>query len=135
MITWTDDRLSFGIPIIGCPDYMKLIRGRAAKLSLPLEPPYVPAQLVETINRKDPATKPFDQLDATNPFLGKRILVLSGANDKLVPWNASRSFVESLEVGNEGIKKVIVQTGVGHECTKEMLEELANFVGEEYLRN
>lgn len=131
---WTDDRLSFGAPIIGCPDFMTLIRGRALKLHLPPEPPYFPTHLAEIVNRNDPAGKPFDRLDTANPFLGKKILVLSGANDKLVPWDASRQFVESLEVGDKGIKKVIVQAGVGHECTSEMLEELAKFVGDEYLR-
>lgn len=129
-----DDRISFGAPIIGCPDYLKLMQGRAKKLSIPIAPPYFPTSLVELVRRQDPAAKPFNRLDDSNPYLGKKILVLSGAADKLVPWEASKSFVEALAVGPDGTKKVVVQEGVGHECTQEMLEELGRFVGKEYLR-
>lgn len=131
---YVDERVSFGIPIIGCPDYLRLMRGRAMKQSIPITPPYFPQGLIELVNRKDPVAKAFDRADDSNPFLGKKILVLSGAVDKLVPWEASRNFVERLEVGPKGVKKVIVQEGVGHECTEEMLEEVSRFVAEEYLR-
>ncbi|KAF9452323.1 alpha/beta-hydrolase [Macrolepiota fuliginosa MF-IS2] len=134
IILGQDDRVSFGVPIIACPDYLKLMRGRAKKRSIPYAPPYFPASLVALINKRDPVTKAFDRLDDANPFLGKKILVLSGGADKLVPWEASRSFVEALEVGSNGVKKVIVQEGIGHECTKEMLEALSTFIAEEYLR-
>ncbi|KXN84560.1 hypothetical protein AN958_12306 [Leucoagaricus sp. SymC.cos] len=129
-----DKRISFGIPIIGCPDYLKLMRGRAARFSIPVAPPYFPTGLLDMIARDDPAARPFDQLDASNPFLGRKILVLSGGADKLVPWDASKDFVEALEVGLNGVKKTMVYEGVGHECTKEMLEDLADFVVEEYMR-
>jgi len=63
----------------------------------------------------------------SNPFLNKRILVLSGAADKLVPWSASETFVNNLKVGS-GIKKVVLEDGAGHEVTAKMVEEASAFV-------
>ena len=42
----------------------------------------------------------------------------------------SESFVDALEVGPEGVKKVFLQEGVGHTCTDEMVDKAAAFVGE-----
>ncbi|KAF7773310.1 hypothetical protein Agabi119p4_5477 [Agaricus bisporus var. burnettii] len=128
-----DERISFGIPIIACPDYLKLMEKRASRFSLPIAPPYFPASLIELVRRRDPVMKAFDRVDDANPYLGKKVLVLSGGADKLVPWEASREFVEKLAVGPSGVKKVLVVEGVGHECTPEMLATAGQFVGEEIL--
>jgi len=109
------------------------MQARAIKYSVPREPPFFPAGLVEMVARNDPVATPYDQVDATNAFLGKKILVMSGADDKLVPWEMSRDFVERLEVGPNGVKKWMLLAGVGHECTDSMLGALGRFVGEEYL--
>jgi predicted esterase len=79
----------------------------------------------ETVQKLDP---PFLIRDGENPFLGKRVLVLSGEIDRLVPWDASKEFVERLEVGQDGVKKVSLYRGVGHECTDEMVKEMAEFI-------
>ena len=79
------------------------------------------------VDAYDPASFAFREKDVTNPFLGKRILVLSGAKDKLVPWSTSREFVEGLEVG-DGVKKVVLEENAGHECTPAMIQEAALFV-------
>jgi hypothetical protein len=42
----------------------------------------------------------------------------------------SEPFVDALEVGPEGVKKIFVQEGVGHACTNEMVDEAAAFVGQ-----
>lgn len=86
--------------------------------------------MITLINTSDPASKDFKSLNSSNPFLGKKILVLSGKEDPLVPWSASEAFVDALEVGPEGVKKVFVQEGVGHDCTKEMVGEAAGFIGQ-----
>lgn len=57
-------------------------------------------------------------------------MVLSGKEDPLVPWSTSQAFVDALEVGPEGVKKVVVQEGVGHAYTKEMVLEAASFIGQ-----
>ena len=43
---------------------------------------------------------------------------------------ASEKFVESLEVGPQGKKVVIVEKGVGHKCTDSMQKEAAKFIVE-----
>jgi predicted esterase len=76
---------------------------------------------------------PYRSLDSSNPFIGKKILVLSGGEDTLVPWSMSHAFVEGLEVGEMGVKKVVIQENTGHECTNEMVEEMAVFIRAEVL--
>ncbi|OBZ72627.1 hypothetical protein A0H81_07458 [Grifola frondosa] len=117
----------------GCPDYLTLISKRAKAHSLPFGPPYIPKSLADLIKQADPAAAPYTTADASNPFLGKKILVLSGKDDRIVPWSASKDFVENLNVGAHGVKKVVVHPGVGHECTDEMVQEMAAFIWNEAL--
>jgi pimeloyl-ACP methyl ester carboxylesterase len=125
-----EPRLSLGIPIIGCPDYMKLISQRAASSDIPFSPPYFPTSFQTYVRTHDPAQLAYRAKDASNPFLGKKVLVLSGKEDKLVPWVASAEFVEGLEVGEGGVKRVVVEEGAGHEWTKGMQREADVFVRE-----
>ncbi|KAG1836212.1 hypothetical protein DFJ58DRAFT_917733 [Suillus subalutaceus] len=81
--------------------------------------------LLQNIYRN--ARLPYRAKDASNPFLGKKVLVISGKEDKLVPWVTSAEFVDGLEVGEGGIKRVVVEEGAGHECTSGMLK--LNFEG------
>ena len=46
----------------------------------------------------------------------------------------SEPFVDKLEVGPEGVKKVFLQKGVGHTCTDEMVDEAASFIGQYLLK-
>ncbi|EMD33315.1 hypothetical protein CERSUDRAFT_87199 [Gelatoporia subvermispora B] len=129
----TEPRIKLGIPIIGCPDYLALMTDRAVKNGLSTGPPYFPDALVALVKKDDPASAPYTSTGAENPFLDKKVLVLSGGDDKLVPWAASQTFVDTLEVGPRGVKKVVVAPGVGHECTPDMVKEMAKFVWEEAL--
>ena len=61
------------------------------------------------------------------------MLVLAGADDAIVPWAASRAFVEALDVGREGRKEVVVVRGARHEFTDGMREEMFRFFWEEAL--
>ncbi|KIM40446.1 hypothetical protein M413DRAFT_445902 [Hebeloma cylindrosporum] len=123
-----EPRVQVGIPIIGCPDYIELIKHRAKASNIPFTAPYIPSSLLKLIEVSDPASRNHGSLDGSNPFLGKKILILSGEKDTLVPWAASKKFVEGLEVGPDGEKKVILQKGVGHKCTDEMVEQTATFI-------
>lgn len=128
---FTDDRVTTGIPIIGCPDYSKLIAYRAKQNDVDLKGKYYPKDLKDLVAKMDPASL---VQGVTNPFLGKKVLVLSGADDTLVPWTASEEFVtQRLSVGANGLKKVIVYEGVGHECTERMVQEIAAFVADNCL--
>ena len=106
---------------------------RALKNGLTTGVPHFPDALLAVIARDDPARSSYTSAGPENPFLGKKVLVLSGGDDKLVPWAASQTFVDALEVGPQGVKKVVVAPGVGHECTPEMVREMAQFVWEEAL--
>lgn len=117
----------------GCPDYLALISIRATQKDIPFEPPYIPKSFRALVIEQDPATAPYKAADTSNPFYGKKILVLSGAEDKLVPWSASKDFVDNLNVGPDGAKEVIVAPGVGHECTKDMMREMSRFIWEKAL--
>lgn len=128
-----DPRIQVGIPIIGCPDYMELMKYRANSSGVSLEAPYMPASFSKLVESVDPASKDFTSTKAHNPFIGKKILVLSGEEDPLVPWVASKKFVERLEVGAQGSKRVFLQKGVGHACTEEMVAEAGRFIEAELL--
>jgi dipeptidyl aminopeptidase/acylaminoacyl peptidase len=122
-----EPRIHIGIPICGCPDYLTLLERRAEYLGVPRTPPYFPASLRALVRAND--TVP----DAAAAFAGKRMLVLAGADDKLVPWEASRTFVEALDVGRGGRKVVMVVPGVKHEFTDGMRGEMFQFFWEEAL--
>ncbi|KAH9481523.1 hypothetical protein JR316_0006050 [Psilocybe cubensis] len=127
-----DPRITVGIPIIGCPDYLELMKYRANESGVSLEAPYMPVSFFKLIKSVDPASKEYASITAANPFLGKKILVLSGEKDPLVPWVASEKFVDRLEVG-DGSKRVFLQKGVGHKCTEEMVSEACSFIEAELL--
>ena len=108
---------------------MSLITGRADAAGLSLDDPkYMPDSLLRQINLLDPASAPYMAKDMTNPFFGKKILVLSGGSDKLVPWICSQKFIEGLEVGENGIKKVLVEDGVGHTFSPTMKAKMIEFL-------
>jgi len=124
-----EPRVSLGIPIIGCPDFLSLMEGRAKASGIPLTAPYLPDSLRTYIKQHSPTATSYDTTSTTNnPFLKKDILVLSGAVDKLVPWECSRPFVEALVVGEYATKRVVLQEGAGHEVTPEMQTHAADFV-------
>ncbi|KAG0700573.1 Alpha/Beta hydrolase protein [Suillus ampliporus] len=125
-----EPRLTVGIPIIGCPDYTKMMSRRAVLSEVPFKPPYYPDSLKAYVDANDPATFPYRAKDQSNPFLGRKILVLSGAKDMVVPWVASVEFVENLEVGEGGIKRFVLEEDAGHECTPRMQREAGSFVKE-----
>jgi len=130
-LSFTEPRLSVGIPIIGCPDYLALMHNRAEASGLQFGPPILPDSLLELIKKESPVCTP---VEGKNPFFGKKILVLAGGKDELVPWVFSESFVERIETGEEGVKKVVVYPDVGHEFTATMEENVVDFVWEEGCR-
>jgi len=123
-----EPRVNIGVPIIGCPEYLSLMGPRAQASGLTVTPPHFPASFIDYVKTHDPSSAEVSSDDPSqNPFIGKHILVLSGADDQLVPWSASKKFVDALQVGN-GTKKVVVEERAGHECTPRMVQTLASFV-------
>lgn len=103
-----EPRVSIGVPMIGMPDMSKLLARRTAANFLPNAPPAVPGSLRAHIARTDPAAVAQANAAAAagagggvqppNPYWGKKILVLSGREDKLVRWEYSADFVDALVV-------------------------------------
>ena len=69
-----------------------------------------------------------------NPYVDKKILVLSGEVDKTVPWACGGEVVQNLNVGAKGMKKVVVYPGVGNTCMDAMVIEMAEFLWEHALK-
>jgi len=136
--TWvslrTEPRIRLGVPIIGCADYLKLMSARAASAGVSVTAPHFPDSLLDIVKATDPVYTSYkDSSASTNPFFGKKILALAGADDKLVPFSATEKFFNDLNVGAEGKKKLVVAPGVGHECTSDMVKEMADFIWDESL--
>lgn len=108
-----------------------MMQDRAKASGLEFGPPILPDSLLEVIKRESPISTPVAD---RNPFFGKKILVLAGGQDELVPWVFSKSFVERIEVGEEGVKEVLVYKDVGHAFIAPMEEDVANFVWEKGCR-
>jgi hypothetical protein len=141
--TTKEPRIRIGIPICACPDYLALIERRAEHQGIPRAPPYIPSSLralvcahaattTITTTTPDKPDVPGDPASAS-VYSGKSVLVLSGADDTIVPWEVSRAFVEALDVGRSGRKEVMVVSGAKHEFTEEMREEMFRFFWEEAL--
>ncbi|KAN0066510.1 hypothetical protein ACQY0O_000604 [Thecaphora frezii] len=133
--TWhvlaNEPRIRIGVPFIGMPDYNRLLNSRTKTSFVTNGPPYVPATLKALVSQIDPSSTAHDSFDpAKNPFWGKKICVLSGAEDRLVLWDWNETFLKNLVVGEpsgprgemEGLK-VHRYAGVGHEVTEDMVEE------------
>ncbi|KAJ7211481.1 Alpha/Beta hydrolase protein [Mycena haematopus] len=123
-----DPRIKIAIPIIGCPDYLKLMGPRAATHGIAIGPPHFPESLLQAIRATGPTAVPYTSPGPENPFLGKKVLVLCGRNDTLVPWAASQAFVEGLDVGSTGRKEYIIYDGVGHEVPPPMVDAAVSFI-------
>jgi pimeloyl-ACP methyl ester carboxylesterase len=128
MVAAAEPRVKLAIPIIGCPDYLALMEPRAAAHGIGMGPPYFPESLLKVIRTRALTALPYTSKGAENPFLGKKVLVLSGGSDPLVPWVASEAFVEGLEVGPAGTKEFIVFEGVGHMVPPPMVQAAVRFV-------
>ncbi|CAE6472211.1 unnamed protein product [Rhizoctonia solani] len=122
-----DPRLSVCIPIIGSPDFLEIATPRNNLMGLPLVSSYMTSATRSHILKNDPVSGRRSSL-RPDPFMNKRILALAGAHDGMVPFLATRQFLDRINVGPLGTKQLIIQQGVGHQCTREMVVEMAKFV-------
>jgi len=136
--TWlvlrNEPRVNIGIPIIGCADYLSMIKKRAENYKVDFRPPLFPDHMRKLIAQFDPAAAPHPSTSGENPFLGKKILALSGGKDPLVPFDPMREFFQNLNVGSGGIKQVIIEPETPHAYTDSMALELSKFVWEHALK-
>ncbi|SCZ99637.1 BZ3500_MvSof-1268-A1-R1_Chr3-1g06176 [Microbotryum saponariae] len=124
-----EPRITLGIPIVGSPDMLTLLTARARSLDLAIEAPHFPSRLLELWQRLDPIHAP------PKAYEGKRILILSGAEDELVNFvkGGTDDFVSSKlnkAVGKNGCVQVWVQEKTGHTYSQEMIERTCRFLVE-----
>ncbi|KAJ9125549.1 hypothetical protein QFC22_000511 [Naganishia vaughanmartiniae] len=129
-----EPRVTIGIPIIGCPDYYSMLSERIARKppsngQRTLVGPAFPPSFAQLVAKDDPCAIDYASHDpAVNPYIGKQILVLGGQDDKLVPPKFGEKMYEGLYVGEDGAKNMIIQEGVGHRLSKEMIERVGEWI-------
>lgn len=132
-----DPRITVGVPIIGCCDYLCLMRNRVqGMLAKPTSDPDDVAEAREEEERYLPEAlkRVLRQLDAggmgepaVERLKGRKLLVLCGADDRLVPYHCSQPFIERLQQAMAatsdlgGLCEVVVEEGKGHELTDTMV--------------
>ncbi|KAG8745577.1 hypothetical protein FRC11_013036 [Ceratobasidium sp. 423] len=128
-----DPRLSVCLPIIGSPDFLDIATARNNLMGIPLVSSYMTSATRNYILKNDPVPHRRNSL-RPDPFMNKHILALAGAQDGMVPLLATRQFLGRINVGPLGTKRLIIQQGVGHQCTREMVIEMAELVWNVALR-
>lgn len=126
-----DARISVGVSIIGCGDYLSLMTHRASNMKPPVPLPpasqeFLNDQLLALLSTHDPVNKP-------HMFKNRPLLLLNGGSDRLVPAACNQAFVDKLSkiYGEEARDKfeVIVEEGVKHEVTDSMKAKCAEWIG------
>ncbi|KAG8169497.1 hypothetical protein KVR01_000242 [Diaporthe batatas] len=159
---FAEPRITAGVSIIGCPDFQLLMKDRARLSKLPtydrsaagagfLGSRDFPPGLVAQCARFDPkgilfgAGEVAEAPDAAEqarlrPILdarvrGKKLLMCTGGDDKLVPWRCSEPFTRFFTGAADGWYKDSglvadnrVYAGVGHECSPGMVVDAVRFV-------
>ncbi|KAI5475082.1 hypothetical protein MNV49_001958 [Pseudohyphozyma bogoriensis] len=122
-----DPRITLGIPIISSPSVATLLTHRAttlpSSLSSKLPSPPFPTTLSTLISSYDPINVP------RSVWKGRKILVLCGKDDKLVPFveGGLDKFVNELKEDGVDVE-CVVEDGVGHKLSKAMVERSCAFV-------
>ncbi|KAI1270670.1 hypothetical protein F5Y18DRAFT_369138 [Xylariaceae sp. FL1019] len=164
-VTWqllfAEPRVTAGVVVIGCPDYMNLMKDRARRSKLQtytedegasfIGSKDFPESLVAMCKKFDakgtlfgtgevPKTPSAAEKDRIRPMLdsrikGKRIQILSGGADKLVPYKDGKDFLDFFKDATSGWWKegnVYVEDNlypkVGHKFEDEMLKDATRFV-------
>jgi hypothetical protein len=133
-----DPRIAVGVPIIGCCDYLSLMRNRlrgsdeAINEETEAERKYLPDGLKSALRLLDAGGM---GEPAVQRLKTRKLLVLCGSDDRLVPYHCSQPFIERLQRAmadeleaaadhlhhQSGVCEVVVETGKGHELTDSMV--------------
>ncbi|KAK1771122.1 hypothetical protein QBC33DRAFT_232992 [Phialemonium atrogriseum] len=164
-LMFADPRVRAGVVVIGCPDYMGLMSDRARLSKLPtylaaddgasfIGSKDFPTALVEACKKSDPKAICFGTDPVPSPstplpeaerqrlglilgqrVLGKRFLLCSGGDDKLVPYKCAQPFVDWfrdatatwLSHGSVHVDDK-VYPAVGHVFSADMVKDAVQFV-------
>lgn len=163
---FAEPRITAGVVVIGCPDYVALIRDRARLSKLEtfskadngksfLGSRDFPDALVKAVEKYDPKGLLFgaageigfppseEEKARLRPILdarikGKRFQVLSGGQDKLVPYAKSEPFLDFFKSAVEtwykdgGVSvEDIIDPDAGHEFSARMMADAVRFIVDE----
>lgn len=128
-----EPRLSVAVPIVGCGDYLTLLKGRAEHSGVVFPDPNSAAdqQLIALLSTHDP-------VNAALNLKSRPLLILSGGKDPFVPAECNEAFIQKCnEVGGyyETLQQhfeVFVDAEAGHELTSAMKGKLVEWF-EKYL--
>ena len=160
-----EKRFRAAVIVIGCPDYIRLMSHRAERSGLTswygstspgadfLGSNDFPSSLIDIVHKRDPVGnflgancqrgilqeqegKEMREI-LKNSLAGKKILVLSGAADNIVPYSCAKPFLDFLkrEIANDEhlIKsntylEDILFPGTGHTMSERMKEKAVKFI-------
>ncbi|KAJ9421641.1 hypothetical protein QL093DRAFT_2115518 [Fusarium oxysporum] len=153
-----EKRIDAAVVIIGCPDFIGLMSGRAAGSKLDcgadfIGSKYFPKDLIDICSKHDPkaicfgtAPIPSSLSSAEQTRLraildervkGKKLLLCSGGDDELVPYANTKEFSTLLKeaVGEKGWYRDgglevddRVYEGIGHKFSPKMVEDAVQFL-------
>jgi hypothetical protein len=110
-----------GISVIGCGDYEALMTDRISKTSLSMLPSCViDGNFKKILDLKDPVNN-------WKAFKGKKLLLINGGKDKLVPFSCNKSFLEKIEKEVYDVL-VYIDPEAEHRFTDPMRECLFNWL-------
>ncbi|KAI5788308.1 Alpha/Beta hydrolase protein [Geopyxis carbonaria] len=125
-----EPRVTAVVAVIACCDYAALMDARAARAGVAWDTP----ALRKAIAQVDPAmvVQREGWPAVARRVAGKQVLVLSGAEDTLVPYGVSRVFVDALQDAaprEGGSVKSVEFGGTGHEFSEDMQAVAAEWIG------
>ncbi|KAG6321794.1 hypothetical protein E4U22_001277 [Claviceps purpurea] len=156
-----EPRLDGAVVVVGCADYISLMTERHKESPLPTPSPflgsvYFPSDLVTEIQKVDPKARLFGATAAPPPspplpaseqdrlrdlldakVRGKKVLVCSGGDDKLVPYARSALLLAVLKDAvrpggwyEDGgfVLEDRVYEGVGHKFNEDMVRDSVKFL-------
>ncbi|KAF5662177.1 hypothetical protein FHETE_8067 [Fusarium heterosporum] len=154
-----EKRIDAAVVVIGCPDFAGLLTDRAAQANLDcgaafVGSKYFPKDLIQTCSLHDPktllfGTSPIPSSPLSNTeqarlklildehIRGKKLLLCSGGDDALVPYEKTKPFATFLKeaVGEKGWYRDggvemddRVYKGVGHKFSADMVEDAVRFL-------
>lgn len=153
-----EPRITVGVPIIGCCDFLALMRDRIHRLrhrrggavasgkeedgqddEASEEERWMSAALKAALSHLDPAAMGEAAVEAIKR---KKVLVLCGAEDRLVPFHCSQAFIERVRDAHDqqrpheqrnrhqdederrddaGVCELVTEDGKGHELSENMV--------------
>jgi hypothetical protein len=119
--------VSLSLWCTGSPDFLDIVTVRSNLTCIPLLSSFMTLATRNYIIQHDPVSR-HRSPERPNPFVNKHILAIIGAQDCIVPLLPTRQFIDRINVGPLGSKRLIIQEGVGHQCTREMIVHMAEFV-------